>query len=59
MGDGWSPAVINDRMEFNFIREAQRGLTDNRSYWIGGSTNAEDFDTFGLTPYMDGDLGYH
>ena len=31
--------VLNDQREVNLIREAQKGFSDKRSYWIGGSTD--------------------
>ena len=43
MGTGWSPAVLNDRMELDFIRQGQRGFSDTKSYWIGGSTMPDHF----------------
>ena len=38
LGGGWIPVRLTDQEELNFIRVAQRGLSDDRSYWIGGST---------------------
>ena len=35
---GWAPAVLDNRREFNFIKEGQRSFT-SVPYWIGGSTN--------------------
>ena len=39
LGDGWFPAVMENENEFNFIREAQKFVTDSKSYWIGGSSD--------------------
>ena len=56
-GTGGSPAVLNDQMELDFIRQAQRGLSDAKSYWIGGSTNAEPYEYFDYSAYLAGDSG--
>ena len=39
------------------FKQAQRGLTDDRSYWIGGSAGADSFSPFGLENYTGGDAG--
>ena len=36
LGNGWNLTYLNDQAEYEFIREAQRGLSHDRSYWIGG-----------------------
>ena len=38
IGPGWMSARINSEAELDFIRESQKGLSDTRSYWIGGSS---------------------
>ena len=38
IGPGWIPAKINSEAELDFIRESQKGLSDVRSYWVGGSS---------------------
>ena len=40
LGAGWAPAVLNSQVELDFIKEAQKGLSHDRSYWIGGSTDS-------------------
>ena len=37
---GFEPAVLNNQAEHNFIRQAQKGFSNDRTYWISGSTNA-------------------
>ena len=57
MGDGWGAALLNDQMEFEFIRQGQTGFSDAKSYWIGGSTNAVPFEYFDFNSYIMGDSG--
>ena len=57
IGTGWSPAVLNNEMEHDFIMQAQRGFSDARSYWIGGSTNAGPFEYFDYMAYIVGNSG--
>ena len=38
LGDGWAPGILETEQEYDFVEVVQRGLTDSRSYWIGGST---------------------
>ena len=57
MGDGWSAAVLDDQKEYDFIMQAQRSFTDAKSYWIGGSTNAEPYEYFDYNLYIVGDSG--
>ena len=54
---GWGPAVLNNQAELDFIRQAQRWLSDDRSYWIGGSTNINAWNTFQYNNYMTEDSG--
>ena len=35
---------MNGSREFLYIRIAQRGFSDAKSYWIGGSTNVEPYE---------------
>ena len=44
----WEPAVLNNQTELDFIRIAQKGLSHDRSYWIGGSTNSEPWSIIDL-----------
>ena len=42
LGDGWNLAIIDSPTELIFIIEIQKELDDDKSYWIGGSTNARE-----------------
>ena len=42
IGNGWIPALINDQTELDFIRESQRGLSNNHDYYIGGTTQDKE-----------------
>ena len=55
--EGWGPAVLNDQTELDFIREAQRGLSHDKSYWIGGSTNSGPWSFIDLREYRTNDSG--
>ena len=57
MGNGWGPAVLDDQMEHDFIMQGQRGFSDARSYWIGGSTDAEPLEYFDYSSYIAGNSG--
>ena len=41
IGTGWAPAIINSISELVFIGEHNKMLSNNASFWIGGSTLAE------------------
>ena len=47
-GAGWGPAVLETEIEHDFIKESQKGLTDEYDYFIGGSAYPE---TIGLFDY--------
>ena len=36
LGTGWAPAVAEDVVELEFIKEQERLSSDDRTYWIGG-----------------------
>ena len=57
LGDGWVPAILNTQVETDFIRQAQKGLTDDRSYWIGGSTNTESGSIIDLNACLTDNTG--
>ena len=57
LGDGWAPAVINSPSELSFIKEKQKFLSNNRTYWIGGSTNIEIGEIITLFDYMTSESG--
>ena len=44
LGLGWEPAILNTSREILYIRQAQRGFSDAKSFWIGGSTNVEPYE---------------
>ena len=58
LGPGWVPAVINSTLEADFLRQVQKfpDVAD-RSYWIGGSTNAGHLQNLGLSQYRTDDGG--
>ena len=58
MTSGWEPAVLDARAELDFIRQAQRGLSHDRSYWIGGSTDSQPWsNTTSLYQYRTSNSG--
>ena len=57
MGNGWSPAVLDNTMELEFIKQAQKGFDDTRSYWISGTTNVAAREVFDLNSLINGDTG--
>ena len=44
LGHGWAPAVLETETEHDFIREADRGVSDIKGYWIDGSTDRTGLD---------------
>ena len=40
LGYGWSPAMADSAEKLKQIEDGQRDLTDYKSFWIGGSSNA-------------------
>ena len=58
LGREWAPAVINSPVEENLLRQAQKfPFVNDRSYWIGGSTNIRHLQNFGLSDYRTDDDG--
>ena len=51
MGEGWAPALLNNRNEMNFIKQGQKSFSDKRSFWIGGRTNTQPGDFFEYSDY--------
>ena len=51
LGEGWSPASFESEGELGFIREAQRGFSDARDYWVAGFTNHELGSTIPYSAY--------
>ena len=54
---GWRPAVLNDAVEVDFIRGAQKEFSNPRSYFIGGSTSAAHNTDIDLDSYLTEDSG--
>ena len=38
LSEGWAPTILNSPEELDFIRQGQLSFTDDRSYWLGGSS---------------------
>ena len=49
---GWGPVMLKYSTELEFIRENQLHLSDNRSYWIGGTTYNEEREQMRFYNYM-------
>ena len=41
LGAGRGPTTFDGEEEIVFIREAQRGFSDSRDYWVAGFTDYE------------------
>ena len=55
IGPGWIQAILSSQDELSFIIEKQRGLSNNRSYWIAGSTRyGGEIDYFHYLQYTIG-----
>ena len=53
IGSGWIPAILIDAVEHDFVVESQMVLSNNQSYWIGGSAlTTGDIDFFHYFPYQ-------
>ena len=50
LGAGWTPAVLNDSEEFDFINQHERRVADRSYYWIGGLA----YDTLESRGYSSG-----
>ena len=57
MDNGWGPAVLDDQMELDFLRQGQKGWTNTYSYWVAGSTNAKPLLFIDFDSYIKGDSG--
>ena len=57
LGEGWAPAILNIPEELDFIRKKQKSFSDDRSYWLGGSTNTQPWDHINLNQYRTDDSG--
>ena len=50
LGEGWVPVLMDNDHEHNFLRAAQRGINDTRSYWIGGTARWHAGSPYDPTP---------
>ena len=55
-GGGWTPFILYSQAQLDFIKQAQKGLSHDRSYWIGGSTDSAPWSTIDLTDDYNTDL---
>ena len=56
-GSQWAPAVINDQEELDFLQRKQTVFTDQRSYWISGSTDQNNFTLIDFSMYRNDTSG--
>ena len=52
LGIHWKPAVLETELELNFVKQAQRGMSDVGNYWIGGRTSVRDPDFIEYSQYI-------
>lgn len=57
LGAKWAPAVADTFCELENIRAAHKLLDDIHSFWIGGSTNGNDGNTFDYFHYIPDNTG--
>ena len=57
LGDGWDIAIIDYPAELILIREIQKKLDGDNSYWIGGSTNAGENTSVSYFDYYQNSIG--
>ena len=59
LGTGWAPAVADTSVELNNIDRGQKQLSNDRSFWIGGSTNEPATDDIAMdySKYVSGESG--
>ena len=58
LGDGWAPTILETEEEWEFLREAM-GLfvsSYNHFTFIGGSTSAPHYSSFGYSDYRTQDI---
>ena len=64
LGDGWEPVILETEVEHDFIKQSQRGLTNQDDYFIAGSAYPDvigPFDysaPFGFKPQGTPDPAY-
>ena len=60
IGNGWEPAVLDTKEEYDFVKESQRSFNNSVPYWIGGSANATAKTLIDYTDYIGNNSGnYH
>ena len=57
LGHGWAPSVVDSATELILIKAIQKEMTDNRSYWIGGSTDLEERESLTFFDYLPTSIG--
>ena len=59
LGNGWSPAIADTAEKLKQIEDGQRDLSDYKSFWIGGSTDAPGTaeDTIDYSQYQADESG--
>ena len=57
LGDGWGIAIIDSPVELILIREIQKEMNDDNSYWIGGTTTATENTTVTFFDYYPDSTG--
>ena len=48
---------MESEIEYDFVMEADKGISHERSYWIGGSTNNSTFLEVEYSDYIPDDTG--
>ena len=58
LGEGWGPAIMESEEEMAFIRQGHRGLSDIRTFYIGGFSDSDPGNVISYTDYyIDGTSG--
>ena len=60
LGEGWDVARLNDKTEYDFIRQAQRGSSYDRNFFISGQcvgNSCSNGASFDFSNYVVGELG--
>ena len=60
LGEGWDVARLNDKAEYDFIRQAQRGSSYDRNFFIAGrcvGNSCSPGASFDFSNYVVGELG--
>ena len=57
IGNGWKPAILNNKEEYNFIRVGQKNFSDSVPYWLGGSADIEPSVALNYSDYITNNSG--